>query len=486
MNAKEKFDSLNERSAWAYTKQKANFEDLYNSAKLFDEIPDIENANVEDYFSEHYAEYGISTDRHRILAIAQMFGLITKDSYSVRGGSSYSDETTTPVFSSLKRCAFGTPEFYKIFSEQLIKIKVKSIIDTTDSRDDYKIYPFLFLFLVMWKLDKEHAVKEVSMDKLWTYVLTCKSMDDLDDAVEWMVDPSAKISPYVSQYKSDSRFMTVFLECTNMFSYDERKKQLSLNHPIADRFHEEFVSRHNLSHIKTYLDSDTAYKNYLENIQGFNFDLTDHGSGITRRSHATKHPVFKKKSEVDSTGGSEDISVVVPDRDTDEIEDIIDSLIDIEEEQEVKEANVYDSEDDINKSNNREPVLKSGLESNHRYSTDPRLAKTAIKKAEYVCELSGKVGESHSTFESVHGTKYLEAHHLIPMKAQKDYVSLGINLDRLENIVALCPNCHKAVHYGTREEKVRYLKPLYDSRIKALNDLGIEIDFDVLIDDYYK
>ena len=483
MTTKEKFDSLNNKSAWAYTKQKANFEDVYNSVRLFSEIPDIEHTNVEEYFAEHYSEYGISTNRHRILAIAQMFGLITKDPYYARGGSVYSNETTTPVFDELKKYTFGSPEFNKIISEQLIKIKVKSIIDTTGYRDDYKIYPFLFLFLVMWKLDKDYAIKLVSMEKLWTYVLTCKSMDDLNDAVKWMADPAAKISPYIGQYKSDSRFMTIFFECTKMFSLE--KGLLSLNHPIADKFYDEFVLKQNLTLIQSYLNSDAKYKKYLEHLQNFDFDLTDNATGIIKHSHTMKHPVFKKKSDVVSTS-SKDVSVLVPEKDTEEIEDIIDTLLDIEDEQEVKEASVYDSEEDIEKSNNREPVLKSGLESKHRYSTDPRLAKTAIKNAGYVCELSGKVGASHSTFDSVHGTKYLEAHHLIPMKAQKDYVSLGINLDRLENIVALCPNCHKAVHYGTKEEKVKYLRPLYDSRIEKLKELGIDIDFEVLINDYYK
>ena len=69
-----------------------------------------------------------------------------------------------------------------------------------------------------------------------------------------------------------------------------------------------------------------------------------------------------------------------------------------------------------------------------------------------VVDETAKIGENHATFESIHGTQYLEAHHLIPMKAQKDFLSENINLDRLENIVALCPNCHKAVHYGTRSE----------------------------------
>lgn len=483
MNTKQKYNSLNAKSAWAYPKQKGNFEDVFKSAKLFSEIPNIKNTNIETYFDANHVRYGISTNRHRVLAMPQMFGLITKENYSTRGGSTYSKEMPTPVFNELNKYSYGSSEFNKIISEQLIKIKVKAIVDTKNYRDDYYVYPFLFLFLVMWKLDKDCGMKMVPINKIWTYVMTCKSMDEINDSVKWIVDPNAAISPFIHQYKSDSRFLTIFFECTKMFSLED--DLLSLNHPIADNFYSEFVLKQNLSILQTYLYNDAKYKLYLENLQGFDFDLTDNATGTIRHSHTRKHPVFKKKADI-GTVGTKEVSVVVPDKDNEEIDDIIDAILDMEDEREVKEASVYDNEEDIDRSNNREPVLKSGLETNNRYSTDPRLAKTAIKNADYVCELCGKIDGSHSTFDSIHGTRYLEAHHLVPMKAQKDYLSLNINLDRLENIVALCPNCHKAVHYGTRAEKAKYLRPLYDARISKLNELGIDIDFDVLIDDYYK
>ena len=482
MNTKEKYDSLNIKSAWAYTKQIAKFNELFLSSKLFYEIDDISHTNIEKYFSGNHKRYGIKTKRHRILAIAQMFGLITKDTYYSRSGSRYSNEKVTPVFIELNKYPVDSVEFKKIMSEQLLKVKIKSIIDTTDNRNDYFVYPFLFLFLVMWKLDENYGKELVPMDKVWTYVLTCKSMDEVDDAVRWIADPKAEISSFVRQYKSDSRIMTSIFKNTKMFSL--KNDLLSLNHPIADDFYDNFVHVQNLAKLQTYLYDDIKYRSYLENIQGFDFDLTDNPTGTVRRTHRRK-AVFKKSSEfIDST--SKDISIYVPDEDNPDIDTIIDAILDMQDEEEVKEASVYDNKEDINKSNNRKPVLKSGLETNNRFSTDPRLAKTAIKKADYVCELCGKIDGSHSTFDSVHGTRYLEAHHLIPMKAQKGYLSLGINLDRLENIVALCPNCHKAVHYGTRAEKVKYLRPLYDARKKKLKKLGIDINFDVLIDDYYK
>jgi len=167
-------------------------------------------------------------------------------------------------------------------------------------------------------------------------------------------------------------------------------------------------------------------------------------------------------------------------------ENIVDDINDYEDDAQVNEADHYNSEQEIDVSSNRVPILKPGSNVNHRYQTDPKLAKTILQLAEYKCELKVTLPtENHATFETSGNHVYLEAHHLIPMKAQKDFP--GQNLDRVENIVALCPTCHKAVHYGTREEIIKHLKPLYDDRIQKLRDCEhhIDISFEDLINKYY-
>lgn len=163
-------------------------------------------------------------------------------------------------------------------------------------------------------------------------------------------------------------------------------------------------------------------------------------------------------------------------------EQVLEIINDFADDYAIRNAPVYDNEQDINNSNNRQPLLREGQEQNHRYSTDPRLSKTVISRCGFICELDNFDRRSHETFLTRSGNHYLEAHHLVPMKAQRYF---DINLDRTENIVALCPNCHKAVHYGSRDEKIRYLRPLYDSRIDSLRECGIDISFDDLIDNYY-
>ena len=77
----------------------------------------------------------------------------------------------------------------------------------------------------------------------------------------------------------------------------------------------------------------------------------------------------------------------------------------------------------------------------------------------------------------------MEAHHLIPMAAQKDF---SINLDRIENIVSICPICHSAIHLGDDATRLEILKKLYDAKEKELKSVGINITFGELFAKYYK
>jgi hypothetical protein len=143
--------------------------------------------------------------------------------------------------------------------------------------------------------------------------------------------------------------------------------------------------------------------------------------------------------------------------------------------------------DDIEIQNGREPEkYDKPIGSKIRYKTNPRVSKTALKDAGYKCEFSMEVNEVHLTFGSKYGHQYTEAHHIIPMHAQEDF--LPVNLDRTENIVSLCPICHSAIHYGNKSERERVLKVLYSKRINVLRsiDSKLDIEFDDLMKKYYK
>ena len=76
----------------------------------------------------------------------------------------------------------------------------------------------------------------------------------------------------------------------------------------------------------------------------------------------------------------------------------------------------------------------------------------------------------------------MESHHLIPISRYKDF---QYSLDVEENVVSLCPTCHRLLHHGKMSEKEVLLKKLHDARKQALKQCGLDISFDKL-KEYYK
>lgn len=58
------------------------------------------------------------------------------------------------------------------------------------------------------------------------------------------------------------------------------------------------------------------------------------------------------------------------------------------------------------------------------------------------------------------------------------------DLDQLENMVSLCPLCHRLIHLGRDEDKETLLKKLFDQRKDQLKRIGIEITFSDLKEIY--
>ena len=88
------------------------------------------------------------------------------------------------------------------------------------------------------------------------------------------------------------------------------------------------------------------------------------------------------------------------------------------------------------------------------------------KKADYKCEGNFQ----HETFLSKRtGKQFMEGHHLIPVGFQIDiWNKYGVNVDCVENIVSLCPNCHRAIHYGNDLIKSELINKLFNARKKYL------------------
>lgn len=160
--------------------------------------------------------------------------------------------------------------------------------------------------------------------------------------------------------------------------------------------------------------------------------------------------------------------------------EIRDEKIDNEFQNQVRKSQAYGKKD-LDNADSRMPEKKN-KSNNSRYKTDSRITKTVLEMNKYICEIELIEGEKHKTFNTKGEVQYMEGHHLIPMKAQKDFTN---NIDRSDNICCLCPNCHRAIHYGTVKEKKSRLILLYKEKIEKLKANDIYIDFEELINKYY-
>jgi 5-methylcytosine-specific restriction protein A len=99
-----------------------------------------------------------------------------------------------------------------------------------------------------------------------------------------------------------------------------------------------------------------------------------------------------------------------------------------------------------------------------------RIIVNQVMRAEgYMCEID----REHKTFIASYSAKpYMEAHHLIPLNKQN---SVRKSLDVYANLVVLCPNCHRLLHYATLDEKKNTLLRLFDEREDRLFDSGIKM-----------
>jgi len=113
-----------------------------------------------------------------------------------------------------------------------------------------------------------------------------------------------------------------------------------------------------------------------------------------------------------------------------------------------------------------------------KYSTNPRRAKNSLDKANFECELN----PYHTTFINKKSNKpYMEAHHLIPMSKQGLF---EFDIDVPENILCLCPTCHRKMHFAQDDDKKKILSEAYKNRMSALQVRGIVLDVNMLFSMY--
>ena len=90
------------------------------------------------------------------------------------------------------------------------------------------------------------------------------------------------------------------------------------------------------------------------------------------------------------------------------------------------------------------------------YIRDQEIAEYAIRRADGKCDLC----RNEAPFNKKDGTPYLEAHH-------GEWLARG-GSDVIENVVALCPTCHRRIHVLDRKEDTVALKRRLRSYYMAL------------------
>lgn len=113
------------------------------------------------------------------------------------------------------------------------------------------------------------------------------------------------------------------------------------------------------------------------------------------------------------------------------------------------------------------------------WSRDSNNAFMAIQNANFTCEND----LNHKTFISVKtGNQFVEAHHLIPIEFQDRY---QYSIDVPENIISLCPNCHRAFHSSTNEVKDILIAKFIGKRKPLLLKRGIGVEDEQLLKFYH-
>ena len=440
--ATEKLQQLKSNSVWVFTKQETDFDESYKSALLFSEIPDKENTNIEEYFTKNHTRYDIQTDRHRILVIPQFFGMITKTPFYERGGT-YNDENPTAIFDIIKAVSPQSKEYNTLKTEQVLKLKIHAIIDTANNNQGYNILPVLFIYKVLRGLKEKYGITKITIDQLYTYVMTCESYSEVDEAIEF-IRLDSPISKYVADFKSRSRVLTCIKKNINLFNIDSQ--HISINPVFDDYFYNNFILKYDFEELHEQLLRDVDYSYFLYNHQKFNINLIDEPETAGAAVSPTVVPVSSFIDEEDETAYIEKVDSI-------------------------KETNINENAGDG--AHTVEPVAVSKFDVGRRFRTNPLLGKIAIKKAYYSCEKDYQ----HETFISKKTQqKYMEAHHLIPVCFQKEvWDKYHINIDCVENLVSLCPTCHKAIHYGTKEVQRKMISELFARCAPKYKAIGLNI-----------
>lgn len=93
------------------------------------------------------------------------------------------------------------------------------------------------------------------------------------------------------------------------------------------------------------------------------------------------------------------------------------------------------------------------------------------ERSNYRCELE-KLNGCKYFISKESKNNYLEVHHLVPVEFSNEFEN---GVEYIDNYVALCPHCHRLLHFGADREREQSLRFLYNERREQLKKDGIII-----------
>ncbi len=162
------------------------------------------------------------------------------------------------------------------------------------------------------------------------------------------------------------------------------------------------------------------------------------------------------------------------------LEDYLNHLNNFEDFEFQKEINDSDFPEKSHEDGANEAPVYTNSINGKQVAKKARISKAALQDAAFKCAAA----PTHETFLTAKNKPYMEGHHLIPCTASNSehfWETKHVNIDCIENIVCLCPTCHRKIHYGNSKAKKEILELLYNKQISKLKSIGLNISLKELL-----
>jgi len=187
----------------------------------------------------------------------------------------------------------------------------------------------------------------------------------------------------------------------------------------------------------------------------------------SRRHGSGRLPEYRMGRFIDSIGFGDELVFATDGKDifvckTDSDEKITADVRGAYEETAVSLNERLELDELIKRAMQAEPKPDTHTTSTTVYNRDPSVVALARYRSDHTCEMPEC---DYKGFTKNNGKLYIETHHIIPRSEGGE--------DTVFNVAAVCPNCHKALHFAENRDKLA--EELKKAVIEANENAGIKI-----------